>query len=85
MSRDDAVVVEKFTSRMEAEMAAGLLEGEGIQAFVSADDAGGAYPPLQYLRGVELIVFSEDEYRAREILAEWRQGQALEDEEEIPE
>jgi hypothetical protein len=85
VSRDDAVVVEKFTSRMEAEMAAGLLEAEGIQAFVSADDAGGAYPQLQSLRGVELIVFPEDEDRAREILGDWRQGQALEDDEEIPE
>lgn len=85
MSHDDAVVVEKFTSRMEAELAAGLLEAEGIQAFVSADDAGGAYPQLQYLRGVELIVFPEDEERAREILAEWRQGQPLEDEEDIEE
>ena len=85
MTQDDAVVVEKFTSRMEAEMAAGLLEAEGIQAFVSADDAGGAYPQLQYLRGVRLIVFPEDETRAREILEDWRQGQALEAEEEVSE
>jgi hypothetical protein len=34
---------------------------------------------------VELIVFPEDEDRAREILGDWRQGQALEDDEEIPE
>ena len=81
---DDAVVVEKFSTRFEAEMAAGLLEAEGIQAFVSADDAGGAYPPLQYVRGVQLIVFPEDESRAREILADWRQAQDL-DMEEFPE
>ena len=76
MTQDDAVVVEKFSTRLEAEMAAGLLESEGIQAFVSADDAGGTYPPLQYLGGVRLIVFWEDESRAREILADWRQAQA---------
>ncbi len=75
MTQDDAVVLEKFYNRLEADMAAGLLEAEGIQAFVSADDAGGTYPPLQYLRGVRLIVFSEDEARAREILADWRQAQ----------
>jgi hypothetical protein len=73
MTDDDAVVVEKFFNRLEAEMAAGLLEAEGIQSFISADDAGGAYPPLQHIRGVRLIVFREDEARARQILADWRQ------------
>jgi hypothetical protein len=77
MTQDEAVVVEKFTTRMEAQMAAGLLEAEGIYAMVLADDAGGAYPPLQYLRGVRLIVYPEDERRAREILADWREAQAL--------
>jgi len=82
---DDAVVVEKFSTRLEAEMAAGLLEAEGIPAFVSADDAGGTYPPLQYLRGVRLIVFPEDETRAREILADWRQAQDQDFEEDADE
>jgi hypothetical protein len=81
VNQDDAVVVERFSTRLEAEMAAGLLEAEGIQAFVSADDAGGAYPPLQYVRGVRLIVFQEDEIRAREILADWRQAQSQDAEE----
>jgi len=82
MTHDDSVVVEKFSTRLEAQMAAGLLEAEGIFSFVSADDAGGAYPPLQYLGGVRLIVFPEDEQRAREILADWREAQALEPEPE---
>ena len=80
MLQDNKVMVEKFFTRLEAELAAGLLEAEGIQTFVSADDAGGAYPPLQYIRGVRLIVFTEDEERAREILADWRQAQPQEDE-----
>ena len=54
---------------MEAEMAAGLLEAEGIDTLIMADDAGGAYPMLQFVRGVRLLVFREDEARAREILA----------------
>lgn len=33
-----------------------------------ADDAGGAYPMLQFIRGVRLLVASEDEARARELL-----------------
>ncbi|MFW6127055.1 MAG: DUF2007 domain-containing protein [Thermodesulfobacteriota bacterium] len=83
MTQGDTVVVEKFSTRLEAEMAAGLLESEGIQAFVSADDAGGTYPPLQYLRGVRLIVFPEDEPRAREILADWREAQTQDLDEDL--
>jgi hypothetical protein len=82
---DEVVVVENFSTRMEAEMAAGVLEAEGIYALVTADDAGGTYPPLQYLRGVRLIVSPEDEKRAREILTDWRQARPLEEGEEIGE
>ena len=69
MNFDDAIVLETFSNRIEAEMAAGLLESEGIEAMVRADDAGGAYPMLQFVRGVRLMVAQEDEARAREILA----------------
>ncbi len=69
MNLDDAVVLETFSNRIEAEMAAGLLEAEGIEAMVVADDAGGAYPMLQFVRGVRLLVDQEDEARARDILA----------------
>ncbi len=69
MNLDDAVVLETFSNRIEAEMAAGLLESEGVEALVLADDAGGTYPMLQFVRGVRLLVFKEDEARAKEILA----------------
>jgi hypothetical protein len=69
MNLDDAVVLETFPNRIVAEMAAGLLESEGIEAMVMADDAGGAYPMLQFLRGVRVLVAPEDRHRAREILA----------------
>ncbi len=68
MNLDDAIVLETFASRIEAEMAAGLLESEGVPAMVVADDASGALPPLQFVRGVRLMVAAEDQYRAREIL-----------------
>ena len=68
MNLDDAIVLETFPSRIEAEMAAGLLESEGVPAMVMADDAGGAYPMLQFIRGVRLMVYREDAARAREIL-----------------
>jgi hypothetical protein len=69
LNLDDAVVLETFPNRIAAEMAAGLLESEGIEAMVLADDAGGAYPSLQFVRGVRVLVAAEDQYRAREILA----------------
>jgi hypothetical protein len=74
MNLDDAIVLETFASRIEAEMAAGLLESEGIEAMVRADDAGGTYPMLQFVRGVRLMVFKEDEARAREVLAAMAEG-----------
>lgn len=79
MFRDDAVIVESFSTRLEAELAAGVLESEGIRAFVVADDAGGAYPPLQTVRGVKLLVLGDDADRARTLLSDWRQAQEVED------
>ena len=68
MNLDDAIVLETFPNRIAAELAAGLLESEGVEAMVAADDASGAFPPLQFIRGVRLLVYREDEARAREIL-----------------
>jgi hypothetical protein len=68
MNIDDAIVLETFPNRIAADMAAGLLESEGVEAMVLADDASGTFPPLQFIRGVRLMVYKEDEARAREIL-----------------
>ncbi len=69
MDLNDALIIGTFSSRAEAELAAGLLESEGIEALILADDAGGLYPMLQFIRGVRLLVAKEDELQAREILA----------------
>ena len=53
---------------MLAELAASVLASEGINALVAVDDVGGAYPVLQQLRGVRLLVAHEDEKMAQEIL-----------------
>ena len=82
MTQDDIVEVENFSTRMEVEIAAGVLAAEGIYTRVSADDAGGGYPSLQYIRGVRLMVLPEDEKRARRVLTEWREARPLEDEED---
>ena len=43
------VAVAVVTSRTEAELIAGLLRTNGLEAAVSADDAGGQDPQLQIL------------------------------------
>ena len=74
MDFDDAVVLETYHSRIEAEMAQGILEEEGIETVVMADDAGGTYPMLQFVRGVKLMVDAADEAQAQEILAAMADG-----------
>ncbi|MDI6852045.1 MAG: DUF2007 domain-containing protein [Deltaproteobacteria bacterium] len=69
LERESAVVVATFPNRTLAALAASVLEVEGIESFILADDAGGSYPMLQFLRGVKLLVAPDDEERAREILA----------------
>jgi hypothetical protein len=66
---ESAVVIATFPNRTLAGLAASLLEAEDIASFIFADDAGGAYPMLQFLGGVRLLVAPGDESRAREILA----------------
>lgn len=67
----DSVVVHTFTSRMEAEIAKGLLEAHKINAAVVADDAGGMYPSLaSAAEGVQLVVGKKDYKRAAELLNE---------------
>ncbi len=62
------VTVAVVTSRIEAELIVGLLQSYGLEAYVSADDAGGQEPQLQ-LQGVRVLVTPSDEAEARRILA----------------
>lgn len=80
--RDEAVILQVFPSRLLAEMAAQLLAQEGIDCLILADDAGGAYPPLQAIRGVRLMVDAADAFRARQIL---EAAPLSEDDLELPE
>jgi len=56
-------------SRTEAELIVGMLRSNGLTAVVSADDAGGVEPQLQW-QGVRVLVASSDEAAARQLLAE---------------
>jgi putative signal transducing protein len=68
---DESVTVAQVSSRIEADLVAGLLRSEGISARVNADDAGGQEPQLQLQSGAQVLVAAADEARAREILAEF--------------
>jgi hypothetical protein len=50
-----------YPSRLEAEMAQGLLHTAGIAAWLVADDAGGAYPFQLSGGGVQLMVDEADQ------------------------
>ena len=63
------VAVAVVTSQFEAELIVGLLQSNGLDASVSADDAGGQEPQLQ-LQGVRVLVARSEEAAARQILAE---------------
>lgn len=54
--------IERFTSRMHAEMARSVLETNGIAAYVSGDDAGGLHPELPYGIGGTAVVVDDDRY-----------------------
>lgn len=66
--RENIVSVAVVGSRIEAEIAVGLLRSHGLKAGVTADDAGAQEPQLQ-IQGVHVLVYSEDEAEARRLLA----------------
>jgi len=74
---DDPTIVRTFSDRGEAEIARSLLETEGIDAWVTADDMGGNTPPLDFSSGLQLVVEAADLDRARELLDEVVSDEAL--------
>ncbi len=64
------VTIKTFNSRMEAELARGYLESNGIKSYISSDDAGQMYPSQQLVGGVLLKVEEEDKEIALNLLKE---------------
>lgn len=65
----DATNVKAFNTQIEAELAKGLLESNGIAAFVIVNDESGAYPyPMSLVTGVKLFVSAKDLKSAQAIL-----------------
>ena len=65
----DLVCVRTYELRAVAEMAAGLLAGNGIDARVFSDDVGGTNPAvLSSTGGARLMVRASDADDARDVL-----------------
>ena len=62
------VFIRTYASRLEAEIAKGVLEAHGIEAFVSADDMSGTRPELTFVLGARLLVKERDADMAVEAL-----------------
>jgi predicted Fe-Mo cluster-binding NifX family protein len=62
-------IVASVPTRTEGDLVVGLLQSEGIDALIIADDAGGEIASLQQ-DGVRVLVKAADADRAREILAD---------------
>lgn len=65
---NDVVVLRKYSTEVEARLAASVLEANGIPATVSADTAGGALPSIALVFPVRLLVRVGDAELARELL-----------------
>lgn len=61
----DLILVSTFRSTVEAEIAKGVLDDEGIESMIRTDDAGGMYPAIG---GAELLVRPEDKEKAHAAL-----------------
>jgi Putative prokaryotic signal transducing protein len=69
MRHSDLVVVESFATRVEAEIAQGILESSGIDAMIQADTAGGMRQHLAWSGlGFRVLVREEDFAMARDVL-----------------
>jgi hypothetical protein len=78
------VPVAVVNSRTEAELIVGLLESNGVRAFLLADDAGGQEPQWQLSGGVRVLVASSDEAEARQVLDDARRDAADADRGQAP-
>lgn len=60
-----------FDSRVEAEIARGLLDEQGIESIINADDCGGMLMGVSLIRkgGIKIMVSEEDLERAEDALA----------------
>lgn len=68
MRPNDLIVARIYSYRAEAELACSMLEANGVEAMIEADDCGGQRPLLGASIGVRLMVRRSDESRAKKLL-----------------
>jgi len=68
LSTETTAILAVYSTRRDAEMAQDRLDEEGVQAFITADDAGGMHPQLQQPHGVKLVVLERAAQYARDVL-----------------
>ncbi|MCP4600907.1 MAG: DUF2007 domain-containing protein [Proteobacteria bacterium] len=66
---EQPILIQTYSYRYEAELAQALLDTEGIESTIRADDAGGLGIGLAFSGGVRIFVDEKDAEWAREILA----------------
>lgn len=54
--------IERFTTRVQADLACEMLRANGVDARVSSDDAGGLHPDIAYGIGGTVVVVPDDEF-----------------------
>lgn len=62
------IVVRRFMTEAEADLARAILAANGIEAAVLRDDAGGMLPAMSLLSEIRLVVAPDDAEAAREVL-----------------
>ncbi len=62
--------VHVFDTRAEAGLLATILDENGIDYLIKADDCGGVEPPLTLGSGVAILVSDEDYERASSFISE---------------
>ena len=70
LDAEESAVVAIYPSRHLASISQEFLQDNGIETIISADDAGGMHPQLQYTQGVKLLALSSLAYKAHNLLEE---------------
>ena len=64
------VMVESYSNRQLADLAASLLTSQGVENRVKADDEGSLNPALAFTLRVKVLVHERDLPKARDLLQE---------------
>jgi hypothetical protein len=62
------VVVRIYNNKLDADLARITLKAAGIESLIRGDDYGGTAPHLSFIRGIEILVRSDDAEDADAIL-----------------